>query len=313
MDPTQNQSGTPGPIFSAGPSPEQPPMAGTPSGLSPSPSQNTPFSNGGGDIILQPDYYNTKPRSKKPLIIGGIVAAVVVIALLILLPILSKKNNEVIDESKVKSAAYSYMNYLFFGEDTDTFKDATLLFSTYTIYADSMMTEYGDENRNAYFETLNKKLDDLAISYEETYKYDLDIEAIRAFYSDFALVANDPETELMTKYIENGVESLNAIEDTTTDSTNEAIIKYVKAINQLRKIFIDAIKNAYENGCYIYSEQNTALESISGCFQEIQFNNFGPYDETRGIMEDIEQSLSQSATDELNVLIEKFYYSEEQL
>lgn len=92
MDPTQNQSGTPGPIFSAGPAPEEPPMAPAPTGSGP----KNPFS--GNDIILQPsnDYYSggAKPRSKKSIIIIGAIAVVAVIALLVMLPLFSRSSGE---------------------------------------------------------------------------------------------------------------------------------------------------------------------------------------------------------------------------
>ena len=111
MDPTQNQSGTPGPIFSAGAAPEEPPMTPEPSGTGP----KNPFSRGGGDIILQPndDYYSggTKPRSKKPIIIGGIIAAVIVITLLVMLPFLKSPNNSISDRSKKDLNLYASTVY----------------------------------------------------------------------------------------------------------------------------------------------------------------------------------------------------------
>lgn len=81
MDPTQNQSDAPGPIFSAGASPEEsptPPAGGT------SPA-SSPFSSGSGDIILQPSYSpSSAPRSKKPLIIVGIIILFIIIIMIIM-------------------------------------------------------------------------------------------------------------------------------------------------------------------------------------------------------------------------------------
>ncbi len=113
MDPTQNQSGTPGPIFSAGSTPEEPPMAPAPTGSSP----RTPFSNGGGDIILQPegDYYSgaAKTSSKKPLIIVGIVVAVAVIALLVMLPLFNNHANS--NDTKLKKELYLDVSSIYSG------------------------------------------------------------------------------------------------------------------------------------------------------------------------------------------------------
>ena len=216
MDPTQNQSGTPGPIFSAGPGPEEPPMTGAPSNSGPS----NPFS-GGGDIILQPsdDYYSGKSaRSKKPLIIGGIIAIVAIITLLILLPIISKGNSNKTIVSKETSEKLSELE-----------SEYELLLSKYRSVG------YNPTNDNISIE--NEDVSFLPVEKDEVLGISESINTVNSKIS--SLKEENLKSELSNLY-----EDYSSIEEKIS-STTKTMENNVAILNKFLNAFLEPIDKIY--------------------------------------------------------------------
>ena len=213
MDPTQNQSGTPGPIFSAGAAPEEPPMAPEPSGAGP----KNPFSRGGGDIILQPndDYYSggTKPRSKKPIIIVGIIAAVAIIALLILLPILNNRSST--ENTQLKKELYQTISSVYSGYSNviDSYDNA--------IGLDPANGPIAQKPENILFYNYE--------SYSAIFQKDDYISEFLQEAKDIAkkLGKYESDVDLITKNIQASLESINKNAETMA-KLNEAFIRPIQ-------------------------------------------------------------------------------------
>lgn len=318
MNPSANSSGVPGPIFSGDPAPVPP--AETPPAGAPAPTPDPVFTPKNDDIILQPSQPAKNPalqKYKKPLIIVGIVLVVVICILLIISAVSKKSNNESANDAKVKPLVYSYINYLFFGEESDAYKDISETLDQYRIsfleisplYADTKLFK---EDKQSYFENLDKKLENLVSAYEDTYQLGMEFEGLRTFYLDFALVANIPEADLTSAFIKGGIGALNSVQDITTTSEDEQIKQYVTATNQMRKLSATFIKDAHHAGCYVNydSTSDTVTESTPGCFKNIKFKNSETFDANYNTAQQIQLSLQQEATRELYVLIERFYNHE---
>lgn len=248
MDPTQNQSGTPGPIFSAGPGPEEPPMTGAPSS-----GPRNPFSSGGGDIILQPsnDYYsgNQTARSKKSIIIIGIIAVVAVVTLLVVLSVFSRSgtesakiNNNLYQNASAIYNGYSHTISLYdeiIGLDPSkggiTQHPENILFD----YADTYYTVY--EKSDSVLELL-QKIENTA---KESKKYEEDINFI----------------------VENAKTALEAIKENTeiVENLNEAFILPIQ--NSENWQFPGCVSNFKTQG--LLNNQDKNLASIAQGYNQL--------------------------------------------
>ncbi len=234
MDPTQNQSGTPGPIFSAGAAPEEPPMTPEPSGTGP----KNPFSRGGGDIILQPsdDYYSGKSaRSKKPLIIGGIIAVVAVIALLIMIPFFNRSSKVNLEQK------------------TELHNNSVAVLENYKYVIDAYDSSIGI---NPTGDILAKHPETILFGFYDTY-YNL------YTYSDFILTSLQ-EAKQNASEIHKYEKEINDIID-SIQSDMEAIKYNADIMAQLNKAFIMPIRDSEGwkyDGC-ISSTETRALLSNS--------------------------------------------------